>query len=126
MASLGLAARNSGDQTRTLSPTSRPISDSAASVGCQVYPYQHGEDGLFVMVIHLNLSNVRPFAGDEVNDRIGQPGMVGSDGGDDDLHFGSRFRVRGSGFDSREPGAFATGDAARSSRRNPHSINHFR
>ena len=31
-----------------------------------------------------------PQAGDVVNDRIGQAAIVGSDGGDDDLHAGSK------------------------------------
>jgi len=38
------------------------------------------------MVVHLNLGDVRPFAGDEVNDRVRKADVIGTDGGDDDLH----------------------------------------
>jgi hypothetical protein len=46
----------------------------------------HGEHGLLVMVVHLNLGDIRPETGDVVNDGIGQPTVVGTDGGDNDLH----------------------------------------
>ena len=48
--------------------------------------HEHGEDRFFVVVVHLNLGDVRPFAGDEVNDRIGESDVVGAHGGNDDLH----------------------------------------
>ena len=38
------------------------------------------------MVVHLDFGDVGPQAGHVMDDRIGQAAIVGSDGGDDDLH----------------------------------------
>ena len=38
------------------------------------------------MVVHLDFGDVRAETGDAMDDRIGQSAIVGSDGGNDDLH----------------------------------------
>ena len=58
----------------------------ASCVARQVDPQEHGEEGFFVMVVHLDFGDVRALPGHIVNDRIGQAAIVGADGGDDDLH----------------------------------------
>ena len=40
----------------------------------------------FVVVVHLDLGDVGAQPGHVMDDRVGQPAVVGSDGGDDDLH----------------------------------------
>ena len=55
-------------------------------VGGQLDPQQHGEDAFFVVIVHLDLGDVRALAGHVMNDRIGQAAVVGADGGDVNLH----------------------------------------
>ena len=40
------------------------------------------------MVVHLNFLDVRPRCRDMMHDRIGEPAIVGTNGGKDDLHEG--------------------------------------
>ncbi len=47
---------------------------------------EHGEQFRLVVVVHLDFGNVGALPGDMVNDRIGQAGMIGTNGGDGDLH----------------------------------------
>ena len=51
-----------------------------------VYPAHHGEDGLFVMIVHLNLSDTGTTARYMMNNRIREPDMVRPNGRNDDFH----------------------------------------
>lgn len=52
----------------------------------QVQSAHHGEDGRFVMVIHLDFGDVCAATRHIMNDRIGESNVVGTDGGNDDFH----------------------------------------
>ncbi len=92
-ASRGRSLRSSGDQTRMDRPF-KPADlghlrlERRPGLGWQFDPQQHGEQAELVMVVHLDFGDVGAQARDVVNDRIGQPTVVGADGGDDDLHGG--------------------------------------
>ena len=49
-------------------------------------PQQHGEQLFEIVVVHLDFMNVRAAPGDPVNERICQPPVVRSNGGNHDLH----------------------------------------
>src|SRR5436190_3060042 len=47
-------------------------------------PDEHGEEGLFVMVVHLDFGDVRSLTRHVVNDRVHQADVVGPNRRDDD------------------------------------------
>ena len=60
-----------------------------------VDPQQHGEQAMFVMVIHLDFGDIGPLPRHMVNDGVGQPPIVGAHGGDHNLHDGTRLELFG-------------------------------
>ncbi len=60
-------------------------------LGRQFDPQQHGKQALLVVIVHLDLGDVGPLTGHVMDDRVGQAAVVGSDGGNHDLH-GALFR----------------------------------
>ncbi len=79
---------------------SRPIACIAVaqlgrSLARQLDPQQHGEQALLVVIVHLDLGDVRPLPRHVMNDRVGQAAIVGSDGGDGDLHGERMWKVGG-------------------------------
>ena len=55
-------------------------------LGGQIDANHHGEDVLFIAVVHLDFGDVTSFAGDIMNDRVGETAIIGTNGSDDDSH----------------------------------------
>jgi len=57
-------------------------------VGWQMDPQQHGEQRQLVVIVHLDLGDVRPLTRYMVNDGIGESHVVGAHGRNHDMHAG--------------------------------------
>ena len=83
---IAFAAPNTDRQSGQFADLPHRIDERGELFGLRFDTAQHGEQLLFVMVVHLDLRDPGTTPGDVVDDRVGESAVVGAQRGDDDFH----------------------------------------